>query len=67
MLGVRRDQQAGATPPAIRISRPADAATRSASPVMTSQAPTVANTSVITHRSAAPGAARALTVPPTAL
>ena len=52
-----------AAPPTIRISRPGGPAGRSASPVMTSQAPANANASVITHRSAAPTAARALTVP----
>ena len=56
-------------PPAIRISRPGTAAGRSASPVTTSQAPAAAaaNASVITHRSAALTAARALTVPATGL
>ncbi len=52
-----------AMPPAIKISRPGEAAGRSASPVMTSKPPTTAKVSVITHRSAAPTAARALTVP----
>ena len=51
-----------ATAPAIRISRPGALAGRSASPVTKSQAPTTRNVSVITHRSAAPGAASALTV-----
>jgi hypothetical protein len=49
------------------MSRPGAAAGRSASPVTTSQAPAAANASVITHRSAAPTAARALTVPATVL
>ncbi len=56
-----------ARPAAIRMSRPGAAAGRSASPVTTSQAPATANASVITHRSAAPIAASALTVPATAL
>src|SRR5229473_953221 len=51
-----------ATAPAIRISRPGAPAGRSASPVTKSQAPTTRKVSVITHRSAAPGAASALTV-----
>ena len=56
-----------ARPAAIKIRRPGAAAGRSASPVMTSQAPAAANASDITHRSAAPTAARALTVPAIAL
>jgi len=56
-----------ATAPAIRISRPGARAGRSARPVTTSQAPTTTNVSVITHRSAAPGAASALTVSATGL
>ena len=51
-----------ATAPDIKISRPVALAGRSASPVTKSQAPTTRNVSVITHRSAAPGAASALTV-----
>ena len=51
----------------MRMSRPADAAGRSASPVITWQAPTPASASVITHRSAAPCAASELIVPATAL
>src|ERR1022692_492278 len=46
---------------AIRISRPGALAGRSEIPVTTSQAPTTRNVSVITHRSAAPGAASTLT------
>ncbi len=56
-----------ARPPAIRMRRPGAAADRSASPVTTSQAPAAANATVITHRSVAPTAARALTVPAAAL
>jgi hypothetical protein len=51
-----------AAPPVTRISRPATVAGRSARPVAISHAPAAANASVITHRSAAPRAARALTV-----
>src|SRR5712691_6288303 len=50
-----------ATAAAIRISRPGALAGRSATPVTTSQAPTTRNVSIITHRSAAPGAASTLT------
>jgi len=56
-----------AIPPAIRMSRPGAAAGLSARPVTTSQTPTASSTSVITHRSAAPSAARALMVLATAL
>ena len=52
-----------ATPPAIKMSRPAKAAGLSASPVRTWQAPTPASASVITHRPVAPCAARELIVP----
>ncbi len=51
-----------ATAPVIKITRPAILAGRSASPVTKSQTATSTNVSVITHRSAAPGAASALTV-----
>src|SRR6516225_7585033 len=50
-----------ATAPAISISRPAALAGRSASPVTKTQAPTTTKVSDITHRSAAPTAASALT------
>src|SRR5579859_1730262 len=56
-----------AIPPAIRMSRPGTAAGLSARPVTTSQTPTASSTSVITHRSAAPSAARELMVLATAL
>ena len=56
-----------ATPPVIRMSRPAKAAGLSASPVRTWQAPTPASASVITHRSVAPCAARELIVSATGL
>ena len=55
-----------AAPPAIKMRRPADEAGRSASPVITWQAPVPASASVITHRSAAPSAASELIVPVTA-
>ena len=48
--------------PATRISRPAALAGLSASPVITSQAPTARNVAVISHRLTAPTAASALTV-----
>jgi hypothetical protein len=54
-----------ATPPVIKSNRPAAAAGRSASPVMTWHAPVPNRASVITHRSAAPTAASALMVPVT--
>src|SRR5215469_8662800 len=50
-----------ATAPAINISRPGALAGRSARPVTKTQAPTTTNVSDITHRSAAPTAASALT------
>jgi hypothetical protein len=56
-----------ASPPTIKISRPAEAACLSARPVMTSHAPAIRKANVITHRSAAPSAARTLTVSATAL
>jgi hypothetical protein len=55
-----------ATPPAISMSRPAEVAGLNASPVKTSQAPTPRSATVITHRSVAPCAARALMVLATA-
>lgn len=61
-LDVGADMAGLQIPPATRISRPGEAAGFSASPIMTSRAPTATNTSVITHRSAAPTAARELTV-----
>jgi membrane-associated phospholipid phosphatase len=51
-----------ATAPTSSITRPGMAAGRSASAVTTSQSPTTANVSVITHRSVAPIAASELTV-----
>ena len=56
-----------ATPPVSTMIRPGAAAGLSASPVITKQAPTPTSASVITHRSAAPCAARALMVWATAL
>jgi hypothetical protein len=56
-----------AIPPAMSMSRPGSAAGLRASPVTTSQAPTASSPSVITHRSAAPTAARELMVLATAL
>src|SRR5215831_5907191 len=50
-----------ATAPAIKISRPGTPAGRSARPVTKTQQPTTTNVSDITHRSAAPTAASALT------
>ena len=50
-----------ATAPAIKISRPAALAGRSASAVTKTQAPTTTKVSDITHRSAAPNAASVLT------
>jgi hypothetical protein len=50
-----------ATAPAIKISRPGTRAGRRARPVAKTQAPTTTNVSDITHRSAAPTAASALT------
>jgi hypothetical protein len=50
-----------ATAPAISISRPGALAGRSASPVTKTHAPTTTKVSDITHRSAAPTAASALT------
>jgi hypothetical protein len=50
-----------ATAPAISISRPGAPAGRSARPVTKTHAPTTTKVSDITHRSAAPTAARALT------
>jgi hypothetical protein len=58
----RRDQQARRAPGG-QDQPPTTAAGRSARPVAISHAPAAANASVITHRSAAPSAARALTVP----